>query len=90
MKTDWRGFFSYEVLENPFGIGRAKHDRVRIPCCWTFYFSLNLMKSKIIIEKHVVGHKKTSHNGKLDELSSFNYIQLFLFHSENNFKYNYS
>ena len=23
------------------------------------------MKCKIIIEKHVVGHKKTSHNGKL-------------------------
>jgi len=24
MKTDWRGFFSYEVLENPFGIGQSE------------------------------------------------------------------
>ena len=24
MRTDWRGFFSYEVLENPFGIGQSE------------------------------------------------------------------
>jgi len=24
MRTDWRGFFSYEVLENPFGIGHCE------------------------------------------------------------------
>ena len=37
MKIECRGFFSYEVLENPFGIGRAEHDRVWIPCCCYFF-----------------------------------------------------